>query len=89
MDRDGFPARFFDRADPADDRVFYAPPRLVTHIDEGSIAAVGALYDELGIDGRVLDLMGSWVSHLTVVPAHLTVLGTRSNWRRTRRPMRP
>jgi SAM-dependent methyltransferase len=75
MDRDGFPAGFFDRADPADDGLFYAPPRLVTHIDEGAIAAVGVLYEELGLDGQVLDLMGSWVSHFRVAPAHLTVLG--------------
>ena len=27
------------------------PPRLVTHIDDGAIAAVGALYAELGITG--------------------------------------
>jgi SAM-dependent methyltransferase len=70
-----FPPGFFDRADPADDRDFYAVPRLVTHIDDGAIAAVGALYAELGLDGRVLDLMGSWVSHFTSPPAELTVLG--------------
>ncbi len=37
---------FFDRSDPAPDAAFYAPPRLVTHIDAGAIAAVGALYAE-------------------------------------------
>ena len=47
----------------------------MTHIDDGAIAAVGALYEELGIRGDVLDLMGSWVSHFRVAPAHLTVLG--------------
>jgi SAM-dependent methyltransferase len=47
----------------------------VTHIDQGAVAAVGALYEELGVDGRVLDLMSSWVSHLRSRPAHLTVLG--------------
>jgi SAM-dependent methyltransferase len=70
-----FPPGFFDRTDAADDHAFYVVPRLVTHIDDRAIAAVGALYDELGIDGRVLDLMGSWVSHFRVAPAHLTVLG--------------
>jgi SAM-dependent methyltransferase len=55
--------------------VFYEPLRLVTHIDEGAIAAVGALYDELRIDGDVLDLMSSWVSHFNQTPARLTVLG--------------
>jgi SAM-dependent methyltransferase len=70
-----FPPSFFDRADPTPDDRFYAPPRLVTHIDDHAIAGVGALYDELGVNGRVLDLMASWVSHFTRPPAALTVLG--------------
>jgi SAM-dependent methyltransferase len=70
-----FPPGFFDRADPAPDAEFYAWPRFVTHIDEAAIAAVGGLYDELGITGTVLDVMGSWVSHFNRTPAHLTVLG--------------
>ena len=74
-DAHGFPAGFFDRADPGADAAFYAPPRLVTHIDDAAIAAVGDLYAELGITGTVLDLMGSWVSHFREPPAHLTVLG--------------
>jgi SAM-dependent methyltransferase len=75
VDRHGFPPGFFDRADPSADDGFYAPPRLVTHIDDAAIAEVGALYEELGIDGSVLDLMGSWVSHFRSPPAELTVLG--------------
>lgn len=78
-DGDGFPERFFDRADPAPDTRFYAPARLVTHIDDGAIAAVGALYTELGLTGRVLDLMGSWVSHFREPPADLTVLGMNAH----------
>lgn len=70
-----FPPGFFDRADPAPDRAFYGFARLVTHIDGAAIAAVGDLYDELAINGAVLDLMGSWVSHFHTAPAHLTVLG--------------
>ena len=70
-----FPAGFFDRADPGDDAGFYALPRFVTHIDDRAIAAVGRLYAELGVSGRVLDLMSSWVSHFETPPAHLTVLG--------------
>jgi hypothetical protein len=54
----GFPAGFFDRADPSADAVFYSWPRLVTHIDEAASAAVGALYEELDVAGDVLDLMG-------------------------------
>jgi SAM-dependent methyltransferase len=71
----GFPAGFFDRADESDDREFYAAARLVTHIDEDAIAAVGELYDELGVDGEVLDLMSSWVSHFRRPPRRLRVLG--------------
>ncbi|HLY81697.1 MAG TPA: methyltransferase domain-containing protein [Acidimicrobiales bacterium] len=70
-----FSPGFFDRADPSPDPVFYSWPRLVTHIDDQAIAAVGALYDELGITGTVVDLMSSWVSHFRQAPAHLTVLG--------------
>ena len=81
VDDHGFPPDFFDRDDPTPDDEFYLPPRLVTHIDDGAIAAVGALYAELQIDGsapgprHVLDLMSSWVSHFLVPPAELTVLG--------------
>ena len=61
--------------DEGDDAAFYAPPRLVTHIDDDAIAAVGELYEELGINGDVLDLMSSWVSHFRRPPRHLRVLG--------------
>src|SRR4029453_231687 len=64
-----FPPGFFDRADGGPDAHFSSVPRFVTHID------ADALEEELGIDGDVLDLMGSWVSHFRVAPAHLTVLG--------------
>ena len=76
-----FPDWFFDRDDDSPDDRFYRNPRLVTHIDDGAIRAVGELYAELGIDGTaeqatsVLDIMSSWVSHFVVPPARLTVLG--------------
>jgi SAM-dependent methyltransferase len=70
-----FPREFFGRDDQAPDTEFYSWPRLVTHIDDAAIAAVGALYEELGIDGAVLDLMGSWISHFVRAPGQLTVLG--------------
>jgi len=73
-----FPPGFFDRMDPSADAAFYSSARLVTHIDDDAIAAVGALYEELGITGEVLDLMASWVSHFLVPPARLTVLGLNS-----------
>ena len=69
------PSWFTDRDDPRPDTEFYAFPRLVTHIDDAAIRAVGALYRELGVDGRVLDLMSSWVSHFVAPPADLVVLG--------------
>ena len=46
---DDFPAEFFGRIDTADDSEFYEPARLVTHIDDDAIRAVGQLYGELGI----------------------------------------
>jgi hypothetical protein len=60
-----FPPGAFDRIDAGDDGDFYAPPRLVTHIDDRAIAALTACYRELlPSAGAVLDLMSSWVSHL-------------------------
>ena len=70
-----FPAGFFARDDERPDADFYASPRLVTHLDDGAVRAVGALYEELGVDGDVLDLMSSWVSHFRTPPHRLTVLG--------------
>jgi SAM-dependent methyltransferase len=81
----GFPRGFFDRADDRPDGDFYTPRRLVTHIDDAAIAAVGDLYAELSIDGsapgtrRVLDLMSSWVSHFRTPPSELVVLGMNAD----------
>ena len=47
----------------------------MTHIDDGAIEAVGALYDELGLTGDVLDLEG-----LTEV-AQVLVLDSRQGAR--------
>lgn len=61
----GFPPGAFDRLDDDDDALFYSWPRRVVHIDEGAIAALGRLYEEVVPPrGRVLDLMASWRSHL-------------------------
>jgi SAM-dependent methyltransferase len=75
MQGDSFPLRFFERVDASPDPDFYSYPRIVTHIDEQAISMVGALYEQLGIDGEVLDLMSSWVSHFRTPPRQLTVLG--------------
>jgi len=70
-----WPAWFFTRADERPDAEFYAPPRLVTHLDDEAIREVGRMYRDLGISGDVLDLMSSWISHFDPPPACLTVLG--------------
>lgn len=74
-----FPPGFFDRADASPDPDFYGWPRLVTHIDDRAIAAVGQHYDQLSLNGDVLDLMASWVSHFRSQPRSLTVLGLNAD----------
>lgn len=60
-----FPADSFRRQDESPDTDFYDVPRLVNHIDDYAIAAVGEAYRRfLPPDGEYLDLMSSWVSHL-------------------------
>lgn len=60
-----FPTGFFDRQDESADSLFYSVPRLVTHIDDATIAALTEAYRELlEPDSAVLDFMSSWVSHL-------------------------
>jgi SAM-dependent methyltransferase len=59
-----FPPGAFSRYDESPDGLFYSEPRLVTHIDDYAIAAVGEAYRTfLPPDGEYLDLMSSWVSH--------------------------
>jgi SAM-dependent methyltransferase len=62
--QDRFPKGSFDRQDETPDDAFYVEPRLVTHIDDYAIAAVGEAYRRfLPPDGDYLDLMSSWISH--------------------------
>jgi SAM-dependent methyltransferase len=70
-----FPPSFYRRTDESFDTNFYRGERLVTHIDDRAIAAVGSLYERLGLSGHVLDLMSSWISHFNVAPQELVVLG--------------
>jgi len=59
------PAEMFRRPDESPDAEFYVEPRLVTHIDDATIAALTAFYGErLPPDADLLDLMSSWISHL-------------------------
>ena len=54
----------FVRQDESDDGEFYEQPRLVVHIDDGAITAIGELLREVvPQDSVVLDLMSSWRSH--------------------------
>ncbi len=76
------PAGAFARQDEGDDLAFYAPPRLVTHIDEAAVAALSRRYrDLLPEDGRILDLMSSWVSHLPTDRTYAEVVGHGMNAR--------
>ena len=60
-----YPAEFFRRQDEADDGLFYREPRLLVHIDEPAIRAVGDyLRGALPENATILDLMSSWRSHL-------------------------
>lgn len=60
-----FPPGAFHRVDESDDAQFYGPARLVTHIDDAAIAALGEFYGSVLKPGdAVFDLMSSWVSHL-------------------------
>src|SRR6266481_2044787 len=59
------PAAAYAREDESGDDEFYRIARKVVHIDDGAIAALGALYAAvLPAGGRLLDLMSSWRSHL-------------------------
>lgn len=53
------------KIDTGDDGEFYDSPRFVTHADEGFLERLTATYDAVLSPGdRILDAMGSWVSHL-------------------------
>ena len=74
-----FPPGSFERVDDGDDAAFYAPPRLVTHIDDAAIAALRDHYGRvLKPNGVVLDLMSSWVSHLPEEPELLSESAARA-----------
>lgn len=79
-DLPGLPPRSFEKEDDAPDTLFYATPRFVKHIDEAAIAAVTDLYRELlPAGGTILDLMGSWISHLPPEIAYAEVIGHGMN----------
>jgi SAM-dependent methyltransferase len=74
------PPGAFGRIDETDDLKFYAPARLVTHIDEGATAALTAFYGvTLPAGGVILDMMSSWVSHLPADYRAAEVIGHGMN----------
>jgi len=76
----GLPRGAFTKLDDEDDEVFYEPPRLVCHIDEGAIAALIGFYrDVLPPGGVLIDLMSSWVSHLPPEIEYAEVIGHGMN----------
>jgi hypothetical protein len=76
----GLPSGAFARIDDTDDDLFYEPPRLVLHIDDGAVAALTELYRSvLPPGGVLLDLMSSWVSHLPHEIEYREVIGHGMN----------
>ena len=76
----GLPQGAFTRIDNDDDALFYEEPRLVTHIDDGAIAALTRFYRAvLPEGGALLDLMSSWVSHLPADVQYAEVIGLGMN----------
>ena len=74
------PTGAFRKEDRGDDAEFYAPARLVTHIDEAATRALSAFYrPTLPAGGVLLDLMSSWVSHLPPEVAFTEVIGGGMN----------
>jgi SAM-dependent methyltransferase len=74
------PRELFQRIDESADERFYSEPRLVTHIDDATIAALTQVYRELVPAGaHVLDLMSSWVSHLPPEVDYGRVVGVGMN----------
>src|ERR1700741_4447766 len=72
----GLPQGAFAKLDAEEDELFYEPPRLVCHIDDGAIAALTQFYRRaLPAGGGLLDLMSSWVSHLPPGVDYAEVVG--------------
>ncbi len=68
----------FTRQDESDDGIFYKTPRLVQHLDSTALRLISEQYDNIiPENSSVLDLMGSWDSHLNnnMNISSLTVLG--------------
>ncbi|HEV8678489.1 MAG TPA: methyltransferase domain-containing protein [Stellaceae bacterium] len=76
----GLPPGAFAKLDDEEDELFYEPPRLVYHIDDGAVAALTEFYRAvLPKGGVLLDLMSSWVSHLPPEIEYGEVIGLGMN----------
>jgi SAM-dependent methyltransferase len=61
----GLPNAWFVCADETPDEDFYQSPRMVAHVDEGTLTALTEFYRSfIPQHSDVLDLMSSWISHL-------------------------
>lgn len=59
------PPEYFRRQDETPDTLFYQSPRLLAHIDDGAIDALGEFVRPLVPEGAdVLDLMSAYLTHL-------------------------
>lgn len=73
-----FPIGAFARANERDDTLFYQAPRMIQHLDSTARRIIGDEYAKvLPSSAEILDLMGSWDSHLPgdFPVKSLTVLG--------------
>jgi SAM-dependent methyltransferase len=74
------PDAAFRRLDEDPDEAFYSVARFVQHLDESAIGAVTDLYRDLfPVDGAILDLCSSWVSHLPPEAMYERVVGIGMN----------
>jgi SAM-dependent methyltransferase len=64
------------KLDASEDSLFYAEPRFVQHLDAAFRSRLTALYRQrIPACAVVLDLMGSWVSHLPEEVTYQEVIG--------------
>ena len=65
MRLEDIPDEYFRRQDESSDFQFYQSPRLVAHIDDAAVAALGAFFrPRIPADADVLDLMSAYLTHL-------------------------
>jgi SAM-dependent methyltransferase len=62
---DFFAGNPFHRTDAGPDSTFYTRPRLIQHLDDAALDLIRRLYGRFVKNGmQIMDLMGSWDSHL-------------------------